>query len=156
MHPAVAMDVEWLRKAVEKLCRGNEHIVAVVLFGSRARGEAGEYSDVDLFVLTRGLQHLKRPERAVHVYKVLSSLAFPNGLTVVDMDLEEFKKLRRLTSLLLNILWDGVVLYDKTGGLVEKMFTELKRRITSSGLKRVKVGRVYVWDLPKPAKPVKI
>jgi uncharacterized protein len=42
-----------LERWIERL-RGELDVEAVWLFGSRARGDAGEASDIDLLVLTRG------------------------------------------------------------------------------------------------------
>ena len=50
--------VEQLREVVKELAQPVDFIAAVVLFGSIARGEAKESSDVDLFVLTKGLSDL--------------------------------------------------------------------------------------------------
>ena len=49
-----------------------ERLVRVVLFGSRARGDSDEDSDVDLLVLTRG--HTSEQERAVIDAATLLSL----------------------------------------------------------------------------------
>jgi predicted nucleotidyltransferase len=47
---------ETLREVVEALHQGlGNNLVAVVLFGSQARGEATEVSDWDLLVLAHGL-----------------------------------------------------------------------------------------------------
>jgi predicted nucleotidyltransferase len=44
------------RQVVENLRdRFSDHLVAVALFGSAARGEAGERSDLDFLVVLRGI-----------------------------------------------------------------------------------------------------
>jgi predicted nucleotidyltransferase len=50
-----------LARAVEELVGDlGDGVVAVALFGSRARGEASEGSDFDLLVVVRGLRGLDR------------------------------------------------------------------------------------------------
>jgi predicted nucleotidyltransferase len=54
--PSQVHEQDVLARAVEALRDGlGDRLVAVALFGSRARGEAGEESDWDLLVVAEGL-----------------------------------------------------------------------------------------------------
>lgn len=48
------LSLEEISEAVLSLCKGNDHIVSVYLFGSYGRGDATEHSDVDLHLVSDG------------------------------------------------------------------------------------------------------
>lgn len=148
-------DLELLRDRLSLL--GVPYVKSVVLFGSRARGETRERSDVDLVVLLENCE-VEDPvarRRLLHML-IREALGGAFGdLTVVDFELERFLKPEKVSPLLLNVYWDGVVVYDKTGKLCD-FLREARERIVKSGLKRVKDGEAYLWVLPKPMKEVKI
>jgi len=136
-------------KCVKKMVLKNEFVAGVILFGSVARGEESERSDVDLLVLWEGLD-VDAKKRHVYVYRIVSQY-FPSSvkLTVLDMEYSSFLRVRKLTPLLLNIIYDGVVLYDKYG-LLEKFLSKVREELKAKGVKRVKLGKYYYWKLPKP------
>ncbi|MBS7612222.1 nucleotidyltransferase domain-containing protein [Candidatus Bathyarchaeota archaeon] len=132
-------------------------VKAVIMFGSRARGETKEKSDVDLLILHENCRIEDPVLRRRHLYNIIQE-AVGNvfeSITVIDMALEHFLKPLEINSLLLNIYWDAIVIYDETGNLQE-FLTQIKERIAKSGLKRVKDGKAYRWILPEPMKEVKI
>jgi len=148
-------DIELLR---DQLRHTREpYIKSVIMFGSRSRGEPTRKSDVDLLVLHEGYKVEDPVERRRHIYNLLRQTIGKEfeSLTVIDMKLEQFLKPREISSLLLNIYWDAVVLYDQTQNL-PSFLTHVKEKIKKSGLKRVKNEKAYHWTLPKPMKEVKI
>ena len=132
-------------------------VKAILLFGSKARGESGEKSDVDLLVLHRGCGIEDAVLRRRHLYNLLREKIGEEfeELTVIDMELERFLRPKEVTPLLLNVYWDAVVVYDSTG-VVENFLKDVKDKILKSGLKRVKDGKANYWVLPEPLKEVKI
>jgi len=84
--------------------------VRVVLFGSHARGEARDDSDLDLFVEME-TQH-RPPERAIEVSAVFGLRPWP--LDVVVYTPAEVRRLRRVRGTLLSVIEkEGVVLYER-------------------------------------------
>ena len=150
--------VEELRETIRGPAERSGFIAAVILFGSIARGEAGEDSDIDLFVITEGLGGLPRYRRTLVVYEALRPLlrAFKRDITVVDMELGDFLALRTIRPLMLDIIWDGILLFDRTGGLVADRLGRLKEGIRRSGLRRYRVGGCWTWRLPRPGEKVVI
>jgi predicted nucleotidyltransferase len=133
------------------------YVKAVLLFGSLARGEAGERSDVDLLVLHSGAPARDPVERRRLLYKLVAERlegAF-EAVTLVDMDLERFLKPETVTPLLLNIYADALVVVDRVGSL-EEFLQRVRRRIGELGLARVKDGKAYYWVLPKPMEKVQL
>ncbi|MBS7609591.1 nucleotidyltransferase domain-containing protein [Candidatus Bathyarchaeota archaeon] len=148
-------DVELLR---DRLRRVREpYVKAILVFGSKARGESGERSDVDLLVLHEGCRIKDPVMRRRHLYNLLVEALGEEfgGITLVDMELDVFLKPVEISSLLLNIYCDAIVVYDETG-IVESFLKDIKGGIVRSGLKRVRDGKSYYWILPKPLKEVKI
>jgi predicted nucleotidyltransferase len=120
----------------------NDEFLGLILFGSWARGEGREGSDVDVFIVLKSLGGMEVRSR---VYKVISECV-NKPITLVDVRVDElFKDEVELTPLLLNILADGVVIYDKTGRLGE-LKLRLREFIESVGLERYRTpdGR-YGW-----------
>lgn len=136
-----------LGRAVEELLRElGDRVVAVALFGSRARGEADAGSDYDFLVVVRGLRGLGRRFR---IYDPLRRV-LKTDVTVLDVDESKvFREDLTIDPLLLNIAWDAVVLYDPTGRL-DRLFKRIRMAVKEAGLirYRTKDGK-YGW---KPAK----
>jgi hypothetical protein len=151
---AVEEIVERLRKCASELEKmlGDEFL-GLVLFGSWARGEAREDSDVDVFVVLKSLKGL---EARAAVYRVVSR-GVGRAVTLVDARADElFGRELELTPLLLNILVDGIVVYDRTGKLAE-LAAKARRLVEAEGLVRYRTpdGK-YGWKRldGKPLVPV--
>lgn len=138
------------RGVVENLQnRFSDHLVAVALFGSAARGETGERSDLDFLVVLRGIP--KNLERRYQVYKPIHDAVTMQSrrmtdITVIDLD-EEFIKDEdvEITPLMLNIAADAIILYDPEGRLAS-FIERVRRLIQVAGLERyrTKDGK-YGW-----------
>ncbi|ABL78398.1 nucleotidyltransferase domain-containing protein [Thermofilum pendens] len=132
-------------------------VKAVLVFGSVARGEQGERSDLDLLVLHEGCAIEDPVARRRYFYALLREAVGDlfEDLTVLDMELKRFLEPGEVSPLLLNVYWDAVVVYDATG-LVEGFLRRAREGIVRSGLRRVKDGKAYRWILPKPAGVVRV
>lgn len=148
-------DVELLRDRLR--CVKEPYVKAVLLFGSRARSESGERSDVDLLILHEGCEIEDSVMRRRRLYNLLREAIGEEfeDVTLVDMELERFLKPVEISSLLLNVYWDAVVVYDETK-TVESFLKLVREKIVKSGLKRVRDGKAYYWVLPEPLKEVKV
>ena len=120
-------------------------LVSVVLFGSRACGEAREGSDWDVLVVARGL-----PERVMERYILVKQMLSPDYRAEVSLlarTPDEF--MSGLPDLYLDIAWDGWVLYD-AGGYMEQRLGTVKRLIQHKGLRRERVGGDLIWRWENP------
>jgi predicted nucleotidyltransferase len=114
--------------------------MAVVLFGSRARGDAKEESDWDLLVIAKDL-----PKRQMERYrKTKESLPqiWRGRVSILAKTPDEFEAV--LPSLYLEIALDGLILYDPedyAGDLLQK----LQRLIRAKDLRREKRGADFIW-----------
>jgi len=136
--------------------RFSGHLVAVALFGSAARGEAAEGSDLDFLVVLRGVP--KSLERRYEVYRpIRDALTMKSrkvrDITALDID-EEFinDENAEITPLMLNIASDASILYDPKGQLAS-FLQRIQRLIEVGGLERyrTKDGK-YGWR-PKQRLP---
>ena len=122
-----------------------DDLVAVVLFGSRARGEADEASDWDLLVLARHL-----PDKAFPRHLKLKGM-LPAGwrgqVSLLAKTPEEFEA--HVPALFLDIALDSVVLYDVNGYVTERL-ARLKQLIENRGLYRERIQRETVWRWKHP------
>jgi len=102
-----------------------DKIVAVALFGSWARREASDKSDVDFFVVVKDF---KNCDRRFKIYHCLQSV-LKRDVTVIDVeDNALFREDLTITPLLLNIAWDSIILYDPSGKL-RKLFERVKNAV---------------------------
>lgn len=130
-----------LDPVVDALKRGlGQGLVALVLFGSRARREGKGYSDWDLFLIAEGL-----PENAFDRQLALRVLLprEPGMISLVPKTREEFEV--GFPPLYLDLAMDGIVLYDPQGYMKAKL--ELIRGIIRrTGLKRARRQGALVWN----------
>ncbi len=125
-----------------------EDLVAVVLFGSRARGEAREGSDWDVLVIANSLPG-RTLERAIWLKRMLPA-AYRGEISLLASTPEEF--MSSLPDLYLDIASDGVILYDTDDFMAERL-RSLQGLIHRKGLRREREDRDLVWrwrETPSP------
>lgn len=125
-----------------------DDLIAVVLFGSRARGEGRKDSDWDVFVLAETL-----PDDHFDRQLFFRDLMFDHrifGFSIMAKTREEFEE--SLVSIYLDIAADAVILFDRdryTAGKLE----EVRRIAREAGLRRVKKRGTWFWvweEQPEP------
>jgi predicted nucleotidyltransferase len=85
------------------------HPIRIYLFGSQARGESGESSDIDLLVVV-AKSDLPRHKREAHSYDLLWGLTKP--VDVIVLTREEFERMSLVkTSLVSTVQAQGKVIY---------------------------------------------
>jgi len=150
--------IEKLKEATKELSlKYGDKIVALGLFGSYARGEETERSDIDILVVVskwkRGM------ERRYLIYDVLHK-HLKKDITLIDIDLDDVNDLiegkRSITSIMLNIAYDLVPIYDPHN-ILRKLKEVVTRVIKELNLERYKIGRAYGWKRRdgKPLVPLK-
>jgi hypothetical protein len=117
----------------------------VVLFGSRARGDATPDSDYDIFVVAEGL-----PENPVSRSRQLRGALIPcladlpgtvnlHGKTPREFEAD-------LTPLFLEVCVDGICLYGKD--YFEPLRKKALAALAASGMRRRRAGRQLFWMFP--------
>lgn len=118
-------------------------LMAVVLFGSRARGEASAESDWDMLIIAEGL-----PSKPFERHLFLKRLLPPGcrgAVSFLAKTPEEFEL--HLASIYLDIALDGQVLYDPRG-YAQRQLTAIHHLIERAGLyrERTVAGDVWRWQ----------
>jgi len=148
--------VEGLLEALREILDGG--LVSVVVFGSVARGEAREDSDVDLLIVARDLpasraRRVRLFESAEDKIESLLERLHSQGihcyLSPVILTPEEAS---RIPALFLDMVEDAVVVYDP-GGFFVNLLERLTRRLRELGAERVRLGKKWYWRLKRDYKP---
>ena len=141
MDASEQTDMAVLGQAITTLQRGlGDRLVSVVLFGSRARGEASDESDWDLLVLARDL-----PVRLFQRHRLLKQMlpaAERGRISLLAKTPQEFEA--SLPALYLDIGLDGIVLYDPELYIAGRLVA-LRKLIGEKGLRRERAGSDLVW-----------
>lgn len=131
-----------------------EKLEGVVLLGSMAQGEAGERSDVDVFVVLSDECGSMRPIERRWIYSALDSIRakYSRDTTVIDAVKRE---LGDITPLLLNIAAEGRILFDRSG-FARWLLETVKKKAKNAGLVRYRTDNdKYGWKMKRPLKPGK-
>lgn len=115
-------------------------LVAVVLYGSWARGESRPGSDVDLLLIARNLPS-DRLARAHYVHRLVVGRFRPR-VSVLAKEPTEFEGY--FPALYLDIGLDGIILYDPEGYMAGKL-ARIREIIEEAGLYRVRRDGELMW-----------
>lgn len=124
------------------------HLVSLVLFGSVARRQARDTSDIDLVVvvdeLPRRLADRRRP-----LLESWERVRAPRGLPRVEWNLviKSPEEARIHSPLYLDIVEDGILILDR-GDLFASVLAEMRERMHVLGSRRVHLDDgTWYWDL---------
>lgn len=134
-----------------------KNLLAVVIFGSAARGDFQKGSDLDLLIILReGKDSMgKRIDEFMKIewgmrksleYKMLKEQKLPHRIEPVILDLEEFRK---HPPFLLDLITDAKILIDKDDVFSREMDV-LKKRLQEVGAKKVILERGRWYWILKP------
>lgn len=149
--PSAALHDDLDRYVAALQRRYGADLMSVVLFGSRARGEAKPESDIDVLIVARGLPR-KRWDR----YGGLRDLArevseeFSGAVTPILLTPEEAEEVKPYY---LGMLSGHVMVRDE-GGFFAAVLERLRRRLAELGSRRyVDEDGYEYWDLKPDWKP---
>jgi uncharacterized protein len=126
-----------------------ERLVAVVLYGSRARGQARQASDWDLFII---VSDLPEPlwERHILLKRFLPA-PYRGAVSLLAKTPQEFEE--KIATIYLDIALDGQILFDPQG-YARRRLAALQRLMAETGLYRKQSlgGEVWRWR-QRPRQP---
>jgi predicted nucleotidyltransferase len=135
-----------------------DNLVAVVLFGSVARGEATANSDIDLLVVCETLPagrfaRLGELERVDARFEDERHRLLAEGIdTRVVPILKTRQEALRVVPLYLDMVEDGCLLVDR-GGFFAEVLAGLRERLRALGAERRRRGQVRYWVLKPDFRP---
>jgi len=118
-----------------------KNLVAIVFFGSRARGEARPESDYDIFVLVRNLP--ERPVERLLTVRHPIAAKFEEKIALIAKTPEEFES--GFPSLYLDLAVDGIVLHDTNDYMTNKL-QRIREIIKQAGLERKRREHDFSWE----------
>lgn len=139
------LEQELTRRYVEAL---GSNLVALAFFGSWARGEEKEWSDIDVLLIAKELPN-DPFERRWLVQKPVLSLS-EHHISVLARTMEEFSK--DVSPLHLDLGLDAIVFHDPHGFLAQRL-RRVQELIEEAGLLREKETSGFAWRWKKPPPP---
>ncbi len=118
MKSASVASLHWLspheKRALEEFIRlasKQKGVLKIILFGSRARGEGGKDSDLDLLVITEG----EECEPILRLaYEAMMRSDFHAVLSPIPLSLDEWKRLEEMrASFWENVCTEGITLWRR-------------------------------------------
>jgi len=146
MSPSEEALLARLAPVLEALRNGlGDDLLAVVLFGSQARGEADPQSDWDLLVIAC---NLPSKTLARHFYlKTMLPAAWRARISLLTKTPQEFES--RLPPLYLDIALDGIVLFDRQEYITRRL-EWIRQQIQRHHLQRLRLDRDLMWHGASP------
>lgn len=127
-----------------------DKLVSFVVYGSVARGEMREDSDIDILIVADGLPkgRLKRQELFEEVERELElDELWKEGFYItLSPVIKTPEEAQRLSPLYLDMVEDAIILYDR-GSFFKGVLDRLRRKLMEYGAKRVRMGKKWYWIL---------
>ncbi len=98
----------WATELAAELAARGVAVERVILFGSLARGDHTEDSDVDLLVVARGWEAMSVGERLSLLYRLWDK---PRDATFIPVTPEELERLRGRSVVVAEALREGIEVY---------------------------------------------
>ncbi len=138
-----------------------EKILAIVVFGSVARGTTRKDSDIDILIL---LENKEKPAQKKLLDINIDSSNWPENQKLLEEDIytkifaikNTERELRDNPLILLDILDHGIILYDPQGKM-KNLLSDLDKKLKSLGAKKIVFSDgKWCWDLKPDWKPGEI
>lgn len=135
-----------------------DRLVSLIVYGSVARGDAKQSSDLDLLIMVEGLPKSRFDRNKIFdmvedlLIKDLEDLHASGCHVVLSPILKTPEEARKISSLYLDMVEDAVIVYDKNR-FFESILVRLSRKLKELGAERVWVGKKWYWKLRKDLKP---
>ncbi len=107
---------KWAEELADQLERKGVTVEYIVLFGSVARGDHVEDSDLDFIIVSRSWQGMEVEERLSLLYRLWDK---PRDATFIPLTPSELVRLRDKSITVAEALRDGIIIYKR--GRVEKI-----------------------------------
>lgn len=140
---------EYTAALVESL---GSRLVSVALFGSVARGDAGDLSDIDLLIVAEDLPESRLARQEVlrgadaRIEGRLWSLREQGIITDVWPVLKTPQEAQRVSPLYLDLVEDARILHDREG-FFAGVLDRVRQSLETLGARRIRRDGYWYWDL---------
>lgn len=134
-----------------------DDLISVVLYGSVARGDNRNDSDVDLLIIINNLPEDSMLKRiTLFEIKVEDKLNlneyWKDGYYIsLSPILKTPKEAEKISPLYLDMVYDAIILYDKDQ-FFTKILLKLKEKLKELRAERVRMGKKWYWVLKRDRK----
>ena len=136
-----------------------DNIISLILFGSVARGTAGDESDIDLLIILKDApaSYYRRLEPIIDIELKLREsapeTAMPHMFSTMILSREEAMENRNI---FLDMIDASIILYDKNDFFKNRL-KELKKRLLQLGSKKIVLeDKTWYWNLKPDSTPGEI
>lgn len=127
----------------KKLATSPVPVIAAVIYGSWARGQQTEDSDVDMLIISNAINPKKHKRgEEIACMKDWLSLGIPLDILLLTVD-ECISNFRNHNPLFLDIVLEGIILIDK-GDFLKNLIEETLTYIRQKGIEKLSDG----WRFP--------
>ncbi len=102
----------WAEELAAQLAQRGVTVEKIILFGSIARGDHVDGSDIDLLVVARGWEAMSIGERLSLLYRIWDK---PRDATFIPVAPEELERLRGKSVVVAEALKEGIEIYRTRG-----------------------------------------
>ena len=141
------------RKTLQK------RLVSACLFGSTARGNAEQTSDIDILMIAEDLPEglISRNRTIENVQETVRKSAPAQALrkmgqsTLISPIIFAPEEASKHPPIMLDIIDDGIILHDREEFL-ERILDDIRNRLKELGARKVKTQKGWYWTLKPDAK----
>lgn len=151
-HRATLMELA--RRYTETLRRHfGDRLVSVVLYGSVARGDCTNTSDIDLLIIAEGLPASWRERNRILVdieereFSPILRELYKRGIyTDFSTKIKTPEEAQRFTPFYLDLTEDAIILYDRDR-FFEGVLDRFRKRLKKLGARRIWRGKAWYWEI---------
>ena len=143
------MNIKRIKEELRKIALNlrKREVLAVGLFGSLARGDFKEKSDIDIFIITNTELTLKKQDELYYTFSELIP-KFGRDITVLVHDIESLKKVPSWQTL--NLIKDACFVYDS--GRIKETFKMILEEAEQYGI--IYDSKEKVFKSKKPGRTI--
>jgi predicted nucleotidyltransferase len=135
-----------------------DDLVSVVLYGSYAREQPTPDSDIDLLIVADKLPESSL-DRQMLMAKMLPEIessywrSLPSGtFPYISAILKTPREADHISRLYFDMIDEAKIFFDKDN-FFESVLRKVKKRLEELGAKRIRIGKMWYWDLKPDYRP---